>query len=63
MDSKEKPSGQSVGPPRDAITPANELFVLELDDRLEFGLMVIHPLNEPANYVACNGNSCNAYSC
>ena len=63
MDDTKKALGRPANPSPDAITPASDLFVLELDDRIEFGLMVIHPLNEPANYVACNGSNCNAYSC
>jgi len=41
---------------------ANELFVLELDDRLEFGLAILDPSLVDCNTVGCN-NNCNAYSC
>jgi hypothetical protein len=44
------------------LVPANDLFVLELDDRLEFGLAILDPSLLDSNYVACNDN-CNAYHC
>ena len=42
---------------------ANDLFALELDDRLEFGLAILDPSLVSPDAVACNHSNCNAASC
>lgn len=46
------------------LAPAEELFVFELDERLEFGIAVfdVDPVSEP-NQLACNGSNCNSIQC
>ena len=67
MDDQDKKSGKLSEPTGlvcnpNSLIPADDLFVLELDDRLEFGLAILDPSLLDNNYVACNDN-CNAYSC
>jgi len=48
------------------LAPVEELFVFELDERLEFGIAVFDisadPVKEP-NQMACNGSNCNSIQC
>jgi len=43
------------------LAPAEELFVFELDERLEFGIAVfdfgVDPVKDP-NQMACNSSNC-----
>jgi len=49
-------------PKHEELVPADELFVFELDERMEFGIAVIDPVADP-NQMACNGSNCNSIQC
>lgn len=48
---------------RQELVPADDILIIELDNRLEFGTPILEPALSLLDTTGCNGSACNTSAC